>query len=62
MVVWCVIWIWHALFHINGKYLLRILLPYNYIQMPQDVNIGIQMNKVPHVVIVVLHGYEEKVV
>jgi len=30
--------------------------------MPQDANIiGIQMNKVPHVVIVVLHGYEEKV-
>ena len=42
---------------------LRILLPYNYIQMLQDVSIiGIQMNKVPHVVIVVLHGYEEKVV
>ena len=42
---------------------LGILLPYNYIQMPQDVSIiGIQMNKVPHVVIVVLHGYEEKVV
>ena len=42
---------------------LGILLPYNYSQMPQDANIiGIQMNKVPHVVIVVLHGYEEKVV